>query len=281
MESTQHVGQALPDARAHAVSPVVRHSLTYNFLLTSYFPRIRRLSTRVQRRSRVNVSGVVTPSLEGYLFIPGSRAYHNLTTNLDNQNFQGQASVTISGWTVPGAVLTFTNEGGGILATVSVIWWMKKRGLPVLRTADVIAPAVALGAALTRVGCFLNGCCFGQETSWFWGVHFPPGSFAHQALGDVHVHPTQLLQSAWGFLVFLLLSRLGLQRRPGTVFWSMVILIPAGRITIDFIRYHSPTDMVELYGRSVPDSFILAWALMILGIVGFAALRGRRKGDHP
>ena len=41
------------------------------------------------------------------------------------------------------------------------IWYLPPRGLPILAIGDIIAPSMVVGLALGRVGCFLNGCCFG------------------------------------------------------------------------------------------------------------------------
>ncbi|MEX2173171.1 MAG: prolipoprotein diacylglyceryl transferase family protein [Pirellulaceae bacterium] len=65
-----------------------------------------------------------------------------------------------------GALLNVTKGGlvvfGSVLAALPVgIWFLRKRGLPVLAIADVIAPSMVVGQAIGRIGCFLNGCCFG------------------------------------------------------------------------------------------------------------------------
>src|SRR5262249_36584854 len=56
--------------------------------------------------------------------------------------------------------------GGVILATAAGLAYLRSRGMPVLRTADVLAPSYALGEGITRIGCFLDGCCFGVAC---WG----------------------------------------------------------------------------------------------------------------
>ena len=59
---------------------------------------------------------------------------------------------------------------GGLLAGVI---YMRKHRLPVLAIADAAAPGLALGYAIGRVGCLLNGCCYGGPTTLPWGLHFP------------------------------------------------------------------------------------------------------------
>lgn len=82
--------------------------------------------------------------------------------------------------------------------------------------ANLCAPAVALGYAITRLGCFLNGCCFGGMCDSWMGVRFGPGSEAaawalHLSPGQVALtpgpplHPAQLYSSFLGFVIFLFL----------------------------------------------------------------------------
>jgi phosphatidylglycerol:prolipoprotein diacylglycerol transferase len=88
----------------------------------------------------------------------------------------------------------------------------------VLAYADNAVPAVALGYAVARIGCFLNGDDFGIVSSVPWAVQFPPGTEVYAAhltrrlieagaSFSLPVHPTQLYHSASGLLMFLLLSR--------------------------------------------------------------------------
>src|SRR5436190_1980147 len=82
-------------------------------------------------------------------------------------------------------------------------------------------PSVALGTMFGRVGCFLNGCCYGRPTSLPWGVTFPPDSFAGLEFGNAKVHPSQLYFAAAGLLLFAVCWFLRTRIRvPGVLFWS-------------------------------------------------------------
>ena len=73
---------------------------------------------------------------------------------------------------------------GGLLAGILVAWWYARRyQLPLWRTADVLAPGVVIGQAIGRLGCFMNGCCYGHPTAVPWGVKFPHDSFAWLEFG--------------------------------------------------------------------------------------------------
>jgi len=84
-----------------------------------------------------------------------------------------------------GGLVVFGSILGGALGAFI---FMRQNKMPVLRTFDIMAPAMALGSALGRIGCLLNGCCFGGITDVSWSIVFPPGSPAHIhqiAHGDV------------------------------------------------------------------------------------------------
>ena len=98
---------------------------------------------------------------------------------------------------------------GGL--TGSLLFWYR-HPFSFWPMADVAAPAVAIGAAVGRLGCFLNGCCDGVACSLPWGVRFPAGShawtrqanaglIAPDAPFSLPVHPTQLYAALAGLFV--------------------------------------------------------------------------------
>ena len=119
--------------------------------------------------------------------------------------------------------------GGFFAALLAIIWRAKKYKLSLWKAADLAAPGTALGYSIARIGCFLNGCCYGIETTVPWAVKFPylPGLR----------HPTQLYASATVFVIFLLLLYLWRRRRfEGQIFLQAVILYSIYRFLIEFIR---------------------------------------------
>lgn len=98
---------------------------------------------------------------------------------------------------------------GGVLGLLIVSRWKRVR---FWRLADVVAPAVALGQVLGRVGNFLNGDAFGTPTNLPWGVVFPPTSPAGQTYPGLPLHPAMLYEAFGNLLIFGLLWRL--RRRP-------------------------------------------------------------------
>ena len=72
-----------------------------------------------------------------------------------------------------GGLVAYGGMIGGFLAS----WYnCRKAGIPLLRWADVAAPSVVLGTAITRIGCLLFGCDYGKRADLPWAIHFPKGS---------------------------------------------------------------------------------------------------------
>ncbi len=99
--------------------------------------------------------------------------------------------------------------GGLIAALLMAYWYMRRTQLPVLRTADLFAPGVALGHAIGRVGCFAAGCCWGRIASVPWAVTYtnPEANHVGVPLG-VPLHPTQLYESFAELMITAILYRL-------------------------------------------------------------------------
>lgn len=167
--------------------------------------------------------------------------------------------------------------GGFVAGTVAGFAYMVRAGLPLGATADTVTPSVALGVAIARIGCFLNGCCFGLPGSAPWCVHFPAGAPASILFPGFPVHPSQLYNAAAFFGLFLL--TLWLRPRlegDGQLWWGFVILFALVRIPIDATRYYEPSAYVlKIFGRFVTDSELIGFALIVVGVVLFVRA-GRR-----
>jgi phosphatidylglycerol:prolipoprotein diacylglycerol transferase len=174
-----------------------------------------------------------------------------------------------------------TFYGGLILAVAASYAFAHKKKLGFLRIADIVTPSIALGMALTRIGCFLSGCCYGTPTDLPWGVVFPPScpagySAAEAAISlgveTVHLHPTQLYSFLYGILIFgVLLLVEGRLSRTGALFGLFVVLAGVSRFVVDFFRYYEP-DARSAFGLTF--SQIVAVGMVALGAYLF--LRGGR-----
>jgi phosphatidylglycerol:prolipoprotein diacylglycerol transferase len=172
---------------------------------------------------------------------------------------------------------------GGLIAGVGCgVAYLRWKRLPVLEITDIAAPHIALGIAIARVGCFLNGCCFGKATGLPWGCVFPPDTQAgwveRSMLAGQAVQPTQIYESLACAGMFLFLRKISKgDRAKGTVFFSLLVLYGAWRFGIDFLRYYEPGMMiaqVNITWNQVVSLVMIASGLVLL-------LRSARRGkDH-
>lgn len=129
---------------------------------------------------------------------------------------------------------------GGMIAGVLVgVWYMRRHGLPVWTVADVVAPAIAIGHAFGRMGCFSAGCCYGIPTDLPWGVTFT-NTYSGTLVGvplNIPIHPTQLYSALGNLAIFAML--LWAHRRKsydGQVFWLYVLSYGVFRFVLEFWR---------------------------------------------
>ena len=147
---------------------------------------------------------------------------------------------------------------GGLAAGLAAAGWVLVRHrLPLWRTLDLLVPPLVAAHALGRIGCFFNGCCYGKPTTLPWGVAFP-GEGAPR-------HPTQLLEAAFLFLLFLALRRIERKSaQPGTVLALYGLSYGIWRFLIEFLRGDNPA--VALGWTA------FQWASVLLILVSGSAL---------
>jgi len=149
--------------------------------------------------------------------------------------------------------------GGLILGAAAGIAYIKYKKLPLLKVLDLMSPFVALSQSIGRIGCLLNGCCFGKESAY--GLYFP----VH---GKVLI-PTQMYSSLTLLFIFIILRTL--QERPhkqGYVFLTYLALYSVARFFIEFWRADNPAIILTLTLFQV-----LSIALFCLALSGFLLLR--------
>jgi len=132
----------------------------------------------------------------------------------------------------PGEIIMVQNgglawQGGLILGSIVVMLFIKARKLPLSRMLDVLVPYLALGQSIGRVGCFLNGCCYGRPFDG--GIYFP--------VHDATLHPTQLYLSVGYLIIYIILKQYQkFSETPGLVFTSYLILASSLRFGVEFFR---------------------------------------------
>lgn len=154
--------------------------------------------------------------------------------------------------------------GGFLGALIASILYLRKAKIAIFSLADIVAPAIALGEFFTRIGCFLNGCCFGTTSSLPWAVTFPAQCVAGSSpIGEFALHPTQIYSSLFGLILFFFLKKkLYKPHSTGEVF-SLYLMFSGGfRFGIDFIRYYENSANLWI-------NQIIALGIIIAGVIGF------------
>ena len=180
-----------------------------------------------------------------------------------------------------GGLIFYGGFLGGFLGLVA---FAKKRKISFLDLGDYAVTGLVLGHVFGRIGCFLNGCCFGTICSHSAGISFPPGSPASieqttagllpYGAASLPVYPIQLYEAAFNLLVYGVLVYAYLhRRRPGRVGALYLMLYPAGRFLFEFLR---GDPRVQVMGLSVAQALSLVF-LIAGGLLWLALRQGNRS----
>ena len=171
----------------------------------------------------------------------------------------------------------FVFLGGAVTAIVSLLYFMKKKHLPVFKTADFFVVALPLGHAIGRIGCFLAGCCFGKPTHMPWGVSFThPHTLVPPQFQGLPLHPTQLYEVAANLILFFLLQHY--YKKPhknGGVLAAYIVGYCAIRFVIEFFRGDFRGGF--WLGLS-PSQLISALAILAVSVTWIFLKKDKRNG---
>jgi phosphatidylglycerol:prolipoprotein diacylglycerol transferase len=190
---------------------------------------------RMKKGANLTYDTIFTAALVG---IPSGVVISRLLHVLDNiviAKLHPEISGIIDYTQEPGRIIGF--EGltayGAVLGAALGVWiYCRLAKVDVSYFSHIIAPAVISSQAIGRIGCLLNGCCYGNVCSLPWGITYP---------GIGPVHPTQVYEIIYNLIVFGVLWKLMSKVRPdGTLFLMYLALYSAWRIGIDFLRPGNP-----------------------------------------
>lgn len=136
--------------------------------------------------------------------------------------------------------------------------YLKFNRIPLVRAIDLIIPFIALGQAIGRIGCFLNGCCYGKTVEW--GIYFP----AH----NDYLIPTQLFSSLSLLIIFVVLRIL--QERPHRNGFILAVYLLASsfeRFLIEFLRDDSKRSYFGLTIFQIISLVIFFSAICLMSII--------------
>jgi phosphatidylglycerol:prolipoprotein diacylglycerol transferase len=145
----------------------------------------------------------------------------------------------------PREILSLARAGGvfygGLIAALTVgLLLVRRYKLPVWKTGDLIAPGIALGHVIGRLGCLMAGCCFGRPTSVPWAItfHNPLAGLNVGTPLDVPLHPTQLYDAGAELIILVGLLAFEKKGKPfaGRTFWVYMLLYAISRFIIEIYR---------------------------------------------
>jgi|SRR6185436_665957 len=178
------------------------------------------------------------------------------------------------------SVLTSAGDfyGGFIGALIAAaIFFRRHPQLPFWRVSDLCGPAIALGQAIGRIGCFMAGDDYGRPTQVPWSVTFtdPEAARIGGAPLGVALHPVQLYESIVCLVLFAALVRLSRHKRfDGEVILAYTLLYAIARFVLEFFR--GDADRGFVFGGALSTSQFIA---AILGPAAIALWLVRRQSD--
>ncbi len=210
---------------------------------------------QVRRGARVSYDTIINMAVVG---IPSGVVFSRLLHVLDQWSYYSQHLGEIIG----GSGLTIW---GAVLGAALGVWiYSRIRKIQFGYIADMLAPGIILAQAIGRVGCTINGCCYGVETDIFCAVVYTnQGTLA--PLG-VAVHPTQIYEIVYNLMVFGTLLKLRGKLTPdGSLFLIYLSLYSVWRIGIGFLREGTPL-IFGLQEAQVIGILVLAVSVLWLSL---------------
>jgi phosphatidylglycerol:prolipoprotein diacylglycerol transferase len=238
---------------------------TYGFLLAAGF--LIALKVAAVRGRKLGVEANLMMDLGLYILVSALVGAKLLLLIVDWEHYQHDPLSLIRS----GGVF----YGGLVAAVLTSIWFFRKHRLSVWPMTDILAPSVALGHAIGRLGCFTAGCCYGKGTTVPWAVTFT-NPYAREIVGvplNVPLHPTQLYEAVVEFALFgFLLFLAGRKKFDGQIFWTYVFGYSLARFVIEFFRGDLERGFV--FGGALSTSQLIA--LFLVAAASFALLGLRR-----
>ena len=160
---------------------------------------------------------------------------------------------------------------GAMVAGIGYLFWKK---LPVWKIADILAPSIALGSMFGRIGCLLNGCCYGYACDLPWAIHFPPDHETHGA----GVHPTEIYDALLNLILYLALAWWFRRKKfDGEIFAAYLVGYAICRFIVEFFRGDYPAD--HIHADRFTSAQLLSAPILLAGIALWFWLARRSAGE--
>jgi phosphatidylglycerol:prolipoprotein diacylglycerol transferase len=230
------------------------------------------LWTATRRARLANVHGDVIADVTLWLMlgsIAGARFVYVTTywkTEFAGQKFSEVFAIWNGGLVYYGGLL------GAMVAGIGYLLWKK---LPVWKIADILAPSIALGSVFGRIGCLLNGCCYGYACDLPWAIHFPADHETHGAA----VHPTEIYDALLNLVLYLALAWWFRRKHfDGQIFALYLMGYAVFRSIAEHFRGDYPADHVH-HGLTSAQVVSLPMFAAGLALMFFFSRRARPKSN--
>lgn len=166
--------------------------------------------------------------------------------------------------------------GGLIGASLAGLLYARLNKIPLWKLADVLAPSIALGYVFGRIGCLLNGCCYGRTCTLPWAIHFPRG---HETYPN-GVHPTEIYDSLLSLILYVGLAWLYRRKKfDGQVFAAYLLCYAVTRSIVESFR--GDYTEVHIHGPlHLTPAQLISIGIFTAGAVLFFLQSRRTKAAH-
>ena len=225
---------------------------------------------RAARRTDIKPEQVV--DLVIYAVLGGVLSAHLTSILLDLRYYLSDPSAILNLWSgilSPSGGLRGLSFHGGLIGAIGVTYlYTRRKKIRFLEMLDLLSPGLAIAYAVTRIGCLLNGCCYGIPTHLPWGVRFHvDGTLTPPS------HPTQVYGSLANILIYLGLVLITRKRRfTGQVFYSYLAMYSVYRFLLEFLRKGVTAEVA--FAGLTQAQIVSIGALLIL--IPLLAIRLRR-----
>ncbi|MFC1477674.1 prolipoprotein diacylglyceryl transferase [candidate division KSB1 bacterium] len=247
---------------------------TYGFLLMISF--LTGLYLSVYRAKKLGIDPNVIIDLAIVIMVSSLVGSRGLYVAFHFEEFRGNLLDIVNPFQSDGyiGIAGLTVLGGILLSFLSSYIFLKRKRQPILRIFNIVAPAIALGTGITRIGCFFHGCCFGTACDNVFGTIFPPNSIAGAMFPQQPIHPAQLYAAFGGFAIFtilLLMERYTFFK--DKAFFLYLILYGISRFTVDIFRYYEESMVISQIGElNVSLNQGISILMLVFGIVSIVYL---------
>lgn len=158
--------------------------------------------------------------------------------------------------------------GGFIGAVLAILIYCRVRKIAVWKLADALAPSIALGYVFGRLGCLMNGCCYGRACSLPWGIKYPADSDSPH----FPVHPTQIYDSLLSLATYAFLAWLFRRKKfDGQVFAAYLVCYAFTRSFVESFR--GDYNDAHRYAGFLTPAQLVSVGILAAGVVLFTMLR--------